>query len=132
MGTSTKKRVQAAGGVVVRKGRVCVIHRPDYDDWSLPKGKLDSGESHKQAALREVREETGLICEIHGDELERHEYTDRKGRPKTVRWWPLKVVDEGRFRPNDEVDELRWVTFEEAERLLDYEHDRLLVRAVAR
>lgn len=129
---SRKKHVRAAGGVVVRKARVCVIHRPDYDDWSLPKGKLDEGETHQQAALREVQEETGLICEVDGDELGRHEYTDRKGRPKTVRWWPMKVVEVGPFVANDEVDELRWVTFEEAERLLDYEHDRELVRAVAR
>lgn len=123
-------RVQAAGGVVVDDGRVCVIHRPDYDDWSLPKGKLDKGETHEAAALREVQEETGLICAIDGPELERHEYVDRRGRPKVVRWWPLRVVDHGTFVANREVDELRWVTFEEAEALLDYEHDRALVRAV--
>lgn len=60
--------VQAAGGVVLRKGKLCIIHRPDYEDWSLPKGKLTPGETHEEAALREVHEETGLRCRL-GAEL---------------------------------------------------------------
>ncbi len=120
-------RVTAAGGVIVHDGRVCVIHRPRYEDWSLPKGKLDAGEGWEAAALREVHEETGLtaICE---DELTPHEYVDRKGRPKLVRWWRMRLEDVAPFVLNDEVDERRFVTPEEAERLLDYEHDRALVR----
>ena len=86
-------RVQAAGGVVLRKGKVCVIHRPDYEDWSLPKGKLTAGETHADAALREVHEETGLRCKL-GPELSPQEYIDRKGRPKRVRWWAMSVVSD--------------------------------------
>ncbi len=104
-----------------------MIHRPDYEDWSLPKGKLQSGESHEEAALREVHEETGLHC-VLGAELSSQDYTDRKGRPKTVRWWAMTVrADEG-LTPSDEVDERRWILLDEAERLLVYEHDRELVR----
>jgi 8-oxo-dGTP diphosphatase len=124
-------RVMAAGGVVVDGSdppRVCVIHRPRYEDWSLPKGKLDAGEAHEAAARREVWEETGLHARCE-DELEPHEYVDRKGRPKLVRWWRMSVEEVAPFVLNDEVDERRWVTAAEAEQLLDYEHDRALVRA---
>ena len=120
-------RVRAAGGVIEYDGRVCVIHRPKYEDWSLPKGKLDPGEEWKAAALREVREETGLVARCEA-ELTPHEYVGRKGRPKLVRWWRMTVEELAPFVVNDEVDERRWVTPAEAERLLDYEHDRALVR----
>jgi 8-oxo-dGTP pyrophosphatase MutT (NUDIX family) len=120
-------QVRAAGGVVLRGGEVCIIHRPDYEDWSLPKGKLEKGESHKQAALREVHEETGLHCAL-GAELSSQEYTDRQGRPKTVRWWAMTVLTDDGLTPSHEVDERRWVTPEQAERMLIYEHDRELIR----
>lgn len=120
-------RVKAAGGVILHDGRICVIHRPRYEDWSLPKGKLDAGEAWDAAAIREVREETGLVARCV-DELTPHEYVDRKGRPKLVRWWRMAVDEVAPFVVNDEVDERRWVTPAEAERLLDYEHDRALVR----
>jgi 8-oxo-dGTP diphosphatase len=119
--------VRAAGGVVVDGGRVCAIHRPLYEDWSLPKGKLEHGESFEEAAVREVREETSLGCALEV-ELSPHEYVDRKGRPKIVRWWRMRVVDRAPFAVNHEVDELRWMGPEEAERVLTYEHDRELVR----
>ena len=77
------RRIEAAGGVVIRDGKVAVVHRDRYDDWSLPKGKLDKGESFEQAALREVLEETGLQVEL-GEELEPVSYVDQKGRPKVV------------------------------------------------
>jgi 8-oxo-dGTP diphosphatase len=121
--------VKAAGGVVVRAGdggpQVCLVHRPKYGDWTLPKGKLDAGESFEDAALREVEEETGLRCEL-GTELESTHYTDGKGRPKIVRYWMMEPV-EGEFEPTDEVDELRWMTLPEAVECLTYEHDRELV-----
>lgn len=120
-------RVLAGGGVVIHDGRLCVIHRPRYEDWSLPKGKLDPGEGWQEAAVREVWEETGLTASC-GAELTPHEYVDRKGRPKLVRWWCMTIADDTPFALNDEVDERRWVTPGEAERLLDYEHDRALVR----
>jgi 8-oxo-dGTP diphosphatase len=122
--------VEAAGGVLVRSGpdgpEVAVIHRPKYEDWSLPKGKLDEGEGFEQAALREVEEETGLRCEL-GPELSPVSYRDRKGRRKLVRYWLMRDTD-GEFRPGPEVDELRWLNYDGAQELLSYEHDAALVR----
>ena len=124
---------RAAGGLVVRDTgtgpEVAVVHRPRYDDWSLPKGKLAEGESFEEAALREVEEETGLACEL-GDELEPARYTDRKGRDKLVRFWLMRPTG-GEFEPNDEVDELRWLDPAKAVDLLDYDHDRVLVAGLA-
>jgi 8-oxo-dGTP diphosphatase len=124
-------QVQAAGGLVVRPdGRIAVIHRPRYDDWSLPKGKLDAGESFEDGALREVREETGVRGRIVS-ELAPTGYVDRKGRDKVVRWYRMDVDgDPPDFAPNDEVDELRWLTPDEARELLSYDHDRALVETV--
>ena len=121
-------RVHAAGGVVLRDGRVAVVHRPRYDDWSLPKGKLDQGESFEEAALREVEEETGLRCKLVR-ELPTVEY-DVRGRLKVVRYWAMEVVDETPFVPNDEVDQLRWVEPQEALALLSYDRDREPVLAL--
>ena len=122
--------IEAAGGVVVRGGpgprEVAVVHRPRYDDWSLPKGKLTAGEDAAAAALREVDEETGIRCAL-GRELTPVAYRDRKGRRKRVRWWLMRPL-EGEFTPGDEVDAMRWLGREQALALLDYEHDRALVR----
>ena len=127
------KEVRAGGGLVVRgKGRdaeIAVVHRPRYDDWSLPKGKLDSGESFEDGALREVEEETGFRCEL-GDELSQVRYRDKKGRRKVVRYWRMVPVG-GEFKPNDEVDEVRWLSPKKARKLLDYDHDRRLVDELA-
>ena len=122
--------VEAAGGVVLDgEGRVALVHRPRYDDWSLPKGKLDAGESFDQAALREVEEETGMRCRLL-DELDPVEYRDNKGRQKLVRYWRMAVEDDPGFVANDEVDELRWVPPDEAAELLTYPHDAELVRGL--
>ena len=122
--------VRAAGGVVQSEdGRIAVVHRPRYDDWSLPKGKLDPGEDYEEAALREVREETGLECEL-GAELSSTSYHDRKGRSKLVRYWLMYPLA-GEFEPNDEVDELRWLTPSEAAARLTYPHDAALIQEVA-
>jgi 8-oxo-dGTP diphosphatase len=123
--------VHAAGGLVVRDdGRLAVIHRPRYDDWSLPKGKLDPGESFEDAARREVEEETGVRARIVG-ELRPARYVDNKGRDKLVRWYRMELDGEpAAFVPNDEVDELRWVTPDEALALLRYDHDRALLETI--
>ena len=125
-----RPHVRAAGGVLVRDGRVALIHRPKYDDWSLPKGKLNGGEGWEDAAVREVREETGFNVALH-EELSQVEYTDPKGRPKTVRYWRMEP-QAGEFAPNDEVDELRWMEPDEAVERLSYDHDRELVLMAVR
>jgi 8-oxo-dGTP diphosphatase len=125
--------VHAAGGVVWRHGdggvEVAVVHRPRYDDWSLPKGKLDRGETFEEAAAREVLEEIGAVCSV-GDELPATTYRDNKGRSKLVRYWLMEAVQEG-FEPNDEVDELRWLPPAGAVGMLTYERDRALVEHAA-
>ena len=121
-----KAKVWAAGGVVVDDdGRLLVVHRPRYDDWTFPKGKLDKGETLEECALREVEEETGVACTL-GDPICAITYTDHKGRPKEVRYWVMTpasgAVDQ--FEPNDEVDEIRWAAAQEVADLLSYPRDR--------
>ena len=122
--------VRAAGGVVLDpEGRVALVHRPRYDDWTLPKGKLDRVESFEDAALREVEEETGLRCRLVR-ELPSSEYFDPKGRSKVVRYWLMEVDHDPGFVPNDEVDKLRWVPVEEAPALLTYPRDAEIIGSV--
>ena len=126
--------VEAAGGVVWRRSdgsiEIALVHRPKYDDWSLPKGKLDPGESFEEAAIREVEEETGLRCEL-GPYLGETSYRDNKDRSKVVRWWAMEA-GEGEFQPHSEVDDLRWVAIDEAQERLSYDRDRdLAARAAA-
>ncbi len=116
--------VRAAGGVLWREtaGRVevAVVHRPRYDDWSLPKGKLDRGELALAGAVREVAEETGFTGTAGpGLGTTRYRVLDR-GRDvaKTVRWWSLRAAEGGAFVPSDEVDELAWLTVPAAVRRL--------------
>ncbi|MGW4894131.1 NUDIX hydrolase [Kitasatospora sp. NPDC004240] len=107
--------------------RIAVIHRPKYDDWSLPKGKLDPGEGVVEAALREVLEETGFRC-VLGVELPAQHYL-AQGRPKEVRYWSA-VPSGGEFRPNREVDRLEWLPAGKARTRLTHERDRGLVDAL--
>ena len=118
--------VRAGGGLVVHPGEhgteVLLVHRPRYDDWSFPKGKLDPGETHEEAAVREVEEETACRGEL-GAELAGTSYTDAKGRPKTVRYWTMELSTRERFVANDEIDEVEWVGLEKAAERLSYDHD---------
>ena len=130
-----KPDIAAAGGVVVRRDeqgriRVAAIHRPMYGDWSLPTGKLEKNEGWLEAALREVKEETGYRCDA-SVELPHISYLDRKSRRKLVRYWLMEPI-EGEFTADDEVDELRWVTQSEADELLTYPHDKELIRKALR
>ena len=122
--------IESAGGVVWRtSGRhhheVLVVHRPHRQDWSLPKGRRRRRESALECALREVREETGLRCAAE-EELPEVRYTDRQGRARRVRYWMMQAVS-GEFRPNDEVDETRWIPIRVAGELLTHDHELLLV-----
>jgi 8-oxo-dGTP diphosphatase len=125
--------IEASGGVIERvtagRRQIAVVHRPKYDDWSFPKGKLEEGEDHAAAALREVHEETGLRCAL-GEELPETRYRHRSGREKRVRYWRMEVV-EGRFEPNAEVDALDWLPVEAARGRLSYEYDRRLLDALS-
>ena len=118
--------VRAAGGVIERDGSVLLVHRPAYDDWSFPKGKLEDGETWEQGALREVEEETGLRCEL-GEELGRTKYTVDAG-PKEVRYF--RMACSGEPTAQNEIDEVRWVPLAEARDLLTQPRDRELLDRV--
>jgi len=123
-----KKLIMAAGGILERDGEILLVQRPRYQDWSLPKGKLDRGETPLQAALREVREETGYrvkalaFAGAFGYEV--------KGAPKVVLYWLMKPLKQGPILDPDEVCELRWVNLRSAIRIMTYERERDLVRRV--
>jgi 8-oxo-dGTP pyrophosphatase MutT (NUDIX family) len=121
--------VRAAGGLLWREGpsgpRLALVHRPRRDDWSLPKGKLDEGESFEEAALREVEEETGCKARITAF-AGATSYLARRA-PKVVLYWHMALVREGRLDAGDEIDEVAWLGPAEAVARLDYEVDRRLV-----
>lgn len=125
--------IRAGGGVVWQplpdgSVQVLVVHRPHYDDWSLPKGKRDPDEDDETCALREVEEETGLRCRL-GVELASTSYLDRKGRPKVVRYWAM-TPESGEVTAANEVDQVRWVGIEEAQALLSYPRDRQVLASL--
>jgi 8-oxo-dGTP pyrophosphatase MutT (NUDIX family) len=126
--------VAAAGGAVWRRAddgalEVVVVHRPRYDDWSLPKGKLDAGEHALTAAVREVGEETGLRVVV-GRRSVRTTYPVPEG-VKRVDYWVMQAMG-GTFEPNHEVDELRWLPVDAAAALCSHEPDRIVVADLAR
>ena len=124
--TSAVPDILAAGVVTFRPGReVLLVHRPKYDDWSFPKGKLDRGEHATAAAVREVAEETGVHVRL-GPPLPLQRYRVARGM-KTVYYWTGRVVgddDVSHYRPNEEIDDVRWVPVAEAVDLLTYDFDR--------
>jgi 8-oxo-dGTP diphosphatase len=132
--TEPEPEVLAAGGVIWRTGadgiEVLLVHRPKYDDWTFAKGKLEPGERFRDAARREVLEETGFQVEL-GDELEPTSYVDGKGRRKLVRYWTMTVTG-GSFARNDEVDQVRWMGPSAAADRLSYERDVPLVASFER
>jgi 8-oxo-dGTP diphosphatase len=122
--------VLAAGGLIRRRREdgveeILVVHRPSYDDWSFPKGKVEAGESEEDAALREVEEETGLRCRLER-EVATTRYRDSRGRPKTVRYW-LMIPIAGELAPANEIDDARFVPVVEARVLLTYARDSELL-----
>ncbi|NQV07334.1 polyphosphate kinase 1, partial [bacterium] len=127
---ATDTVIVASGGLVHRLTEtgpeILLIHRPRYDDWSFPKGKLHPSESEVDAALREVAEETGFECEL-GDEIGQIEYDDRFGSRKVVRYWEMEPV-RGEFAPNDESDDAQWLSPEAALATLTYDRDKALLR----
>jgi 8-oxo-dGTP diphosphatase len=136
----SKAPIQAAGGVVWRAGdhrqgsevEVAVIHRPRYDDWSLPKGKLAPGESHLEGAIREVHEETGYRVQP-GRSLGEVRYLKDSGgvpREKVVHYWSMKAIG-GAFSPNREVDELRWLPIDDAREQITRTLDREVLERFA-
>jgi 8-oxo-(d)GTP phosphatase len=120
--------IAAAGVVVSRKGEVLLVHRPKYDDWSFPKGKVDPGEHVTTAAVREVAEETGLDIRL-GPPLSTQRYTVRNGqeRTKLVSYWTGRVIggdDVATYQPNAEIDAVEWVSIDKAPDWLTYDRDR--------
>ena len=128
--------VRAAGGVIVRSGQgggepeLLLVHRPRYDDWTLPKGKAEPGESDEECALREVEEETGLACDL-GPEVAVSEYEDASGRPKRVRYFQMTPREGAEAAPQNEVDDVRWLTRQRALETLSYGRDREIVERLA-
>ncbi|GAA3235399.1 NUDIX hydrolase [Actinocorallia longicatena] len=122
--------VRAAGAILWRPGpagvQVALVHRPKYDDWSFPKGKAKSAEHILRTVRRELREETGATVRL-GSRLPSVSYL-KDGRPKRVDYWSAEVLAAGAFRPNDEIDEVRWASVPEALAVLSYEHDESLLR----
>ena len=120
----------AAGGIVWRRidgvPKIAVIHRPKYDDWTLPKGKPDANETLAETARREVREELG--CDVvFRDFAGTIHYPHGVEKTKLVLYWHMLPSGESRFQPNDEVDEVLWLSIEEAMRKLDHPIERELL-----
>ncbi|MFR9675955.1 NUDIX hydrolase [Streptomyces sp. TR02-1] len=127
-----QRTVRAAGCVLWRPlpaggVEIALVHRPKYDDWSHPKGKLEAGETALECAVREVREETGMHC-LPGPSLPTSWYRVAE-HPKEVRYWAARATD-GTFTPNREVDRLLWLPPPAAKQRLTREDDRPLVDAL--
>ncbi|WP_229399427.1 NUDIX hydrolase [Micromonospora okii] len=128
-----ERLIRAAGGVVWRPTEggvsVCLVHRPRYGDWSLPKGKLEPGEHPLLAAVREVAEEADVRA-VPQVRLPRVRYRSQ-GQPKVVDYWSMRAVEAGGFQPDTEVDEIRWLPVADALSLVSYPHDAEVLAAFA-
>ena len=125
--------VRAAGGVAWRDGEsgleVLLVHRGQYDDWTIPKGKVDPGETDEECAVREVEEETGLRCRL-GRELPSTHWIDRFERPKVSRYWLLEAENAFEAHPQNEIDAVEWMPLAAAIERLTYPRDIEVLRAV--
>ncbi|MDO5662066.1 MAG: NUDIX hydrolase [Brachybacterium sp.] len=136
-GTSATPPVLAAGALLWRDGEdgieVLLVHRPRYDDWSIPKGKLDAGETFPAAAVREVAEETGYQIRLHRP-LPPSVYLLPDGRTKLVQYWSATVRSRIASGPDNpkEIDEVRWVALDQADRMITRQSDHLQVDALRR
>jgi 8-oxo-dGTP pyrophosphatase MutT (NUDIX family) len=134
-------RVRSAGGVVMRRTdadpaadpdpgavEVLLVHRPaPRSDWTIPKGKADPGETDAEAALREVEEEAGWRCALR-EPVGSVDYIDRLRRPKVAHYWVMEPLDDLGFAPNDEIDDRRWMSVEDAIALATHDNDRAMLR----
>ena len=122
--------IQAAGGIVWEgdpwHSRLLLIYRHRRCDWSLPKGKLDKGETFEQAAVREIHEETGFEVELL--DLAGEVHYQVKGRPKVVKYWHTKIVNNTGFEENSEVEKIEWFELEDAIQRMDYKTEIGLLR----
>jgi 8-oxo-dGTP diphosphatase len=126
--------MRAAGGAVWRHRpdgelEVVLVHRPSHDDWALPKGKPEPEESDLDAAIREVEEETAVRGRP-GAELATIRYLDRDGRDKAVRYWAMEPLDEGARPPDEEIDQVQWLSLAEARARLTYPADQAVLDAL--
>ena len=123
--------VRSAGGIVTRiienRLQFLIIHRTRHKDWSFPKGRLEPGETPETGALREVREETFCSCALDRT-LPTARYMDRNGHPKEVRFWMMTVISEEPFMPNQEIDEIQWLSYLNTFEKLSYKTDRILLK----
>jgi 8-oxo-dGTP pyrophosphatase MutT (NUDIX family) len=126
-------RVRSAGGVVLRHAEtgssveVLLVHRPaPRSDWTIPKGKADPGETDADAALREVLEESGWRCELR-EHIGSVDYVDRLGRPKVVHYWVMDAAHDAGFEANEEIDDRRWVSVDDASALATHDNDRAIL-----
>jgi 8-oxo-dGTP diphosphatase len=132
-GNNGVNTIRAAGGLIwrdsVRGREVAVIHRARYGDWTLPKGKLKPGEDWREAAIREVKEETG--CTVQLQSFAGVVSYEVKGVPKVVQFWNMVPIGESKFEPSEEVDKVTWLSLQKALEVLDYDGERDLLRKIA-